>query len=1398
MKVKQIKKIYGFVCLATAFLMPAVSVAAEITAVDFNGNVLGQVISTGMVISADGQDIGTITADSFVINPSGELIGGIVPQGIVIGNDNKLLGKIHGDGVVRSFSGKNLGKALPNGLVVDDDYAIIGTILFPGLIYSDEGTIVGRMTGIGTYVDLDGQELGFVSANGIAYRKDGSTYVIAGRLMSSKMVVSLDGKFMGSIAPSGKVIDFEGKEIADIHANGYAYSSQSQIVGRIILSGYAFDLNGRYLGFVSYNGAVINQEKEVGYYRADGNIVDDKNKVIGFFVSASATVNDEKGNYVGRLLPSGIVVKQTQKIGKIGAAGKAYNDNGEQIGQLINVGPVFDALGKFKGEGMRNGSVVSLGGSNIGHVLGSYAYDTNAMMLGGFSSDIIAFNLANKALGISGIGATTGNGAEKNKVTPFGYVYNNDGKLFGQSIKMGATYSLTGNLYSYITPNGNLYRGLESVRLMPNGTLLNKEGYAGDLLSSYYSVGFSGSLGYKNADNTIADKQGDKAYKIIPQNYVVPFISSSDQNVMPISGYAGSDVIAVSIGGDLLGYATDKGTINNLNGTNYGRVINDGYVVDNNNAVTGRVIPFVSVNNDKCASIGVVNGNGDVVNSREVIIGRMITNGQVISDVGSYIGYSVWEKGLIDFDGNFAGIVANGSGMDYEGQNIGCINRNGIITDGDGQWKYGVIRETPVINFSNKVIGQVLADGSVADAKSKIVGFVQPNGNAVTKSKNIIGQAMRYKVAFNNQNEFMGMVQNSGAVADKDGKNVGWINYDGSVMSNGEIVGYALYDFYVYDDKFSVYGYITKDGAVLSSVGSKLGNIDKGFVVDKSGSVVARGNRDYTIRDDKHNSIGELAFDGSVIDYNGKNVGYISDGGAIKNTNADTIAQAYPLQYYLSARKLSAENSDWADRKKVGIQEEVVKTTTDTQQQVQDDKSGNLSKKIIGIALSPNGDILGDIYEDNSVIDSDGTQVGYRTPEGMIVDMEYNPIGIEEIQKTSAETMFIPAGAFGNGNAYGIGSHPSNLGPGGGYGQGERYSPERARALAQLQQRRRANLSVGELKTSGNRNISTFTGYEEDGWGGQKNISSWRVDMSEMILQDKPIPAVLARSVYASDGMGTNIPITAIVERNIYAEEGRNIIIPAGSRVIGSLAGTTSTGGNSGGAVKIGITWNRLIRPDGAQFILGNAQTADAQGRAGAIGYLDQQLLKKYTTPLMTSMLQSFTAYMIAAGKGSSTSDGVTTTDSKSEAANQARETFLEKTGQIFEDIMEEKANIRAVTYIPAGTRIIIFPNEDLWLNSVDRALKEESNVAERQRSSNSGLLDKDPAGSSTGSSGNGGGGSANATGDEEVVPAASLVDKNPNGSSRRRQQNVPASTTQQGASGPARNQETSAVPDLL
>ena len=54
----------------------------------------------------------------------------------------------------------------------------------------------------------------------------------------------------------------------------------------------------------------------------------------------------------------------------------------------------------------------------------------------------------------------------------------------------------------------------------------------------------------------------------------------------------------------------------------------------------------------------------------------------------------------------------------------------------------------------------------------------------------------------------------------------------------------------------------------------------------------------------------------------------------------------------------------------------------------------------------------------------------------------------------------------------------------------------------------------------------------------------------------------------------------------------------------------------------------------------------------------------------------------------------------RQQAANDARENFLEQMDQVFSEILEDKTNIQPLTYVPAGTRIIVYPNVDLWLRS--------------------------------------------------------------------------------------------------
>ena len=98
-------------------------------------------------------------------------------------------------------------------------------------------------------------------------------------------------------------------------------------------------------------------------------------------------------------------------------------------------------------------------------------------------------------------------------------------------------------------------------------------------------------------------------------------------------------------------------------------------------------------------------------------------------------------------------------------------------------------------------------------------------------------------------------------------------------------------------------------------------------------------------------------------------------------------------------------------------------------------------------------------------------------------------------------------------------------------------------------------------------------------------------------------------------------------------------------------------------------------------------------------------MFKKYTLPTITTVLSSAASYFIASAEDAA---GEVET-SKQQAATDARQNFLDNMESLFDDILADKTDVKARTYIPAGTRIIVYPNTDLWLRTVERD-EEESN----------------------------------------------------------------------------------------
>lgn len=1311
--------------------------AADISAIDFNGWVLGKVIPDGSVINYNNELIGNITADGFVIDDKNTLIGGITPQGVAISYNNKILGKVNNDGSVTSNNDDIIGKVLPTGLVVDDNYSILGAVISPGLVYDDNGKIIGRISGDGYFYNLSGEKTGYVTANGDVYttNTEGNNK-LSGRLISSKIIVSPNGKFLGSISPDGKVIDIRKRIIGNIHANGFAYDSNNIAIGHVVNGGFAFDFSGQYIGVISYNGEVINNGKTIAYAVQKNRIINKDNVQIGFSVSSSATANTLRGKYLGRIGINGQIFQGRDIIGKIGASGNVIDEKGNVIGAINEVGPIFDYLGRNNAIATINGRVISLDGIDLGYVVKDTAYDNNGKEIGKILHANLNYNNNNEFLGISGINSSLKYDGEEYTTTPYGYVFDKRGNLVGSNFSYSNIYSNNGDILTHTALNGKVEDASLSdvAKVSSTGVFFDRnDKILGRTINVKYATDFDGkNIGYINTENLVINSDNSIYGKILPNNNVINY--SSNEYI----GKANNDSISIGINGDYLGIAQIDGVVNN-NGENIGKVSSDGSIIDNTGALYGKTISYSAIVSPECEFLGIVSDNGNIRTFNNAYVGMLLANNQVVNETENVIGYAIKPSIVVGNDGEVLGVQNNiGRVLNYDNESLGCQDIYGKIRNSQNEVIGISVINSPVMDFNNKIIGETNYLGEILNNENANIGYMSLYGSALGQDGGELGVLFQYSVAFNDDNIYVGRINKHGEVTADNNVVVGKVDYTGRVILNEGGYGYSLNDLYVYDNDGKAIGYISKNGRVYSIMGELIGSIHGGFVLDKKQNLIARGLRDYNIRDDNKDIIGFLNFDGTVVDNSNVIIGNLDKDGSIKNDDGDVIARANDLQYYKQEVEEPEENIDEADDKTVESEDISIENEDDAEEQspnsnIENDEENidmfddenkekspskeirednkktifnqevedtRMNHQIVGIVTTPDGNYIGEAYSNNKVINEDGEIVGTVDTNGNVIDENGNIIGIKKERKMDKD-LPINKDVY-NQIVSGVTISPYdssiNCGPGGCVGPGGRYNPKRAEIIRQLQDTRRKSLSGKKIGSTFD--YSSYTGWQ-DKWGFSNSVvSTLRVDMSNMITGDKPIPAVLARSLISLGGA----PITAIVERNIYADAGRNVIIPAGSRIIGGLTsgedieGASRFNGESGG-VKLEISWERIIRPDGIAFALNSdeRQTADAQGRGGGIlGYVDEQLIKKYTMPLVSTVAASAVAYMMAADEDAT---GQVET-SKQQAASDARQEFLSKMDEIIEEIMEKKQEIQPVTYVPAGTRLIIYPLQDLWLRT--------------------------------------------------------------------------------------------------
>ncbi|MCP4096098.1 MAG: TrbI/VirB10 family protein, partial [Planctomycetaceae bacterium] len=184
-------------------------------------------------------------------------------------------------------------------------------------------------------------------------------------------------------------------------------------------------------------------------------------------------------------------------------------------------------------------------------------------------------------------------------------------------------------------------------------------------------------------------------------------------------------------------------------------------------------------------------------------------------------------------------------------------------------------------------------------------------------------------------------------------------------------------------------------------------------------------------------------------------------------------------------------------------------------------------------------------------------------------------------------------------------------------------------------------------------------------------------DISKVIVQGTIISAVLETAI------NTELPgnIRAQVVNPVYSFDGQTILMPAGTRLIGTYNSKISIAQK-----RVLIAWNRAITPEGKSVKLAATGT-DRLGRGGQSGNVDTRFFQRFGTAILITSISAIPSFL-----ANNEATGNSTVSAANDVAQDASDDLKDAT----EDVLEEYLKLPPIIRIPQGTVMNVLVNQDL------------------------------------------------------------------------------------------------------
>ncbi len=176
----------------------------------------------------------------------------------------------------------------------------------------------------------------------------------------------------------------------------------------------------------------------------------------------------------------------------------------------------------------------------------------------------------------------------------------------------------------------------------------------------------------------------------------------------------------------------------------------------------------------------------------------------------------------------------------------------------------------------------------------------------------------------------------------------------------------------------------------------------------------------------------------------------------------------------------------------------------------------------------------------------------------------------------------------------------------------------------------------------------------------------------QTIVQGTIIEGVLETPI------STELPGTlrAVVSRDVYSYDGSNVLLPRGSRLIGTYNSDVSIAQD-----RVLVAWNRAVTPEGRTVSLGGVG-GDRLGRSGQEGFVDSRFIERFGTAALISFLSAAPQALI-----DDDSDDVSV-DLAGDVGGDLQDTAS--------STLEDYLSLPPIIFVDQGAQITVFVNQDL------------------------------------------------------------------------------------------------------